>query len=261
MIAQAGRVEGPDQPRDQETVEPSVNRPVLERHDIEAQMLAGPAQGQRSRARGKGRQAVDARDAPEPQFRIEIRVQQRQRMRNPMAKQTGPAGKAAIVRQHRHVLVPIMNLYQRIAGPDRGAIGQDGGSDRRLHRDAKDAIPIVGVFLDALAEAQDGIDPANRPCEVEIAHRRKPPGTILASDLTRGQQWIRFRQLFNPRFTNGPSAMAKSNTVLIKLISTADTGYYYVTKKNPRAKTEKMELKKYDPVVRKHVAFKEGKIK
>ena len=55
--------------------------------------------------------------------------------------------------------------------------------------------------------------------------------------------------------------MAKSNTVLIKLVSTADTGYYYVTKKNPRTKTEKIELKKYDPIARKHVAFKEAKIK
>jgi large subunit ribosomal protein L33 len=55
--------------------------------------------------------------------------------------------------------------------------------------------------------------------------------------------------------------MAKTNTVLIKLISSADTGYYYVTKKNPRTKTDKIELKKYDPVARKHVVFKEGKIK
>jgi large subunit ribosomal protein L33 len=55
--------------------------------------------------------------------------------------------------------------------------------------------------------------------------------------------------------------MAKSNTIQIKLVSTADTGYFYVTKKNPRAKTEKLELKKYDPVARKHVVFKEGKIK
>jgi large subunit ribosomal protein L33 len=55
--------------------------------------------------------------------------------------------------------------------------------------------------------------------------------------------------------------MAKSSTVLIKLVSSADTGYFYVTKKNPRAKTEKMELNKYDPVVRKHVPFKEAKIK
>ena len=55
--------------------------------------------------------------------------------------------------------------------------------------------------------------------------------------------------------------MAKSNTVLIKLISTADTGFFYVTKKNPRTKTEKFEFRKYDPVVRKHVAFKESKIK
>jgi large subunit ribosomal protein L33 len=55
--------------------------------------------------------------------------------------------------------------------------------------------------------------------------------------------------------------MAKSNTVLIKLVSTADTGYYYVTKKNPRTSTEKLEFKKYDPVARKHVVFKEAKIK
>lgn len=55
--------------------------------------------------------------------------------------------------------------------------------------------------------------------------------------------------------------MAKTNTVLIKLVSSADTGYFYVTRKNPRAKTEKIELQKYDPVVRKHVAFKEAKIK
>jgi len=55
--------------------------------------------------------------------------------------------------------------------------------------------------------------------------------------------------------------MAKPATVLIKLNSTADTGFYYVTKKNPRTTTQKLELKKYDPVARKHVVFKEGKIK
>ena len=56
-------------------------------------------------------------------------------------------------------------------------------------------------------------------------------------------------------------SMAKSATILIKLVSTADTGFYYVTKKNPRNTTEKMEFRKYDPVVRKHVPFKEAKIK
>ena len=55
--------------------------------------------------------------------------------------------------------------------------------------------------------------------------------------------------------------MAKSNTILIKLVSTADTGFYYVTKKNTRNSTDKMEFRKYDPVVRKHVLFKESKIK
>ena len=56
-------------------------------------------------------------------------------------------------------------------------------------------------------------------------------------------------------------SMAKTNTVLIKLVSSADTGYFYVTKKNPRTKTNKLELKKFDPIARKHVLFKEAKIK
>jgi large subunit ribosomal protein L33 len=60
---------------------------------------------------------------------------------------------------------------------------------------------------------------------------------------------------------SGSCAMAKSNTVLIKLVSSADTGYFYVSKKNPRGKTEKLELKKYDPIAKKHVLFKEQKIK
>jgi len=55
--------------------------------------------------------------------------------------------------------------------------------------------------------------------------------------------------------------MAKPSTIKIKLVSTADTGFYYTTKKNPRTKTEKLVFKKYDPVARKHVEFKEAKIK
>ena len=59
----------------------------------------------------------------------------------------------------------------------------------------------------------------------------------------------------------GVNTMAKPSSIKIKLVSTADTGYYYVTKKNPRTLTEKMVKRKYDPVVRKHVEFKEAKIK
>ena len=55
--------------------------------------------------------------------------------------------------------------------------------------------------------------------------------------------------------------MAKPAQIKIRLNSTADTGFFYVTKKNARTMTEKMVMKKYDPVVRKHVEFKEGKIK
>ena len=55
--------------------------------------------------------------------------------------------------------------------------------------------------------------------------------------------------------------MAKPATLQIKLISSADTGYFYVKFRNPKTKTEKLELKKYDPKARKHVIFKEQKIK
>ena len=47
----------------------------------------------------------------------------------------------------------------------------------------------------------------------------------------------------------------------IKLVSSADTGYFYVTSKNSRTKTDKLSFLKYDPVARKHVEFKETKIK
>jgi large subunit ribosomal protein L33 len=55
--------------------------------------------------------------------------------------------------------------------------------------------------------------------------------------------------------------MAKAVSLKIKLVSSADTGFYYVTKKNSRTQTEKMVKKKYDPVARKHVEFRESKIK
>jgi large subunit ribosomal protein L33 len=53
--------------------------------------------------------------------------------------------------------------------------------------------------------------------------------------------------------------VAKSNDVrpIIKLRSTAGTGYTYVTKKNRRNDPDRMVLRKYDPVARKHVEFKE----
>ena len=55
--------------------------------------------------------------------------------------------------------------------------------------------------------------------------------------------------------------MAKATTIKMRLVSSADTGFFYVTKKNSRTMTEKLTVKKYDPVVRKHVEFREAKIK
>lgn len=47
----------------------------------------------------------------------------------------------------------------------------------------------------------------------------------------------------------------------IKLVSTAGTGYYYTTDKNKRSTPDKLTFKKYDPKIRRHVEFKEAKIK
>jgi len=55
--------------------------------------------------------------------------------------------------------------------------------------------------------------------------------------------------------------MAKKVRELIRLVSSAETGHFYTTSKNKRTATGKMEIKKYDPVVRKHVMYKEAKIK
>jgi|TARA_R100000501_G_scaffold13151_3_gene24035 large subunit ribosomal protein L33 len=66
---------------------------------------------------------------------------------------------------------------------------------------------------------------------------------------------------FSVSAQRGSAVMAKPATVKIRLVSTADTGFFYVTKKNPRNLTEKMVMRKYDPKARKHVEFKEAKIK
>ena len=55
--------------------------------------------------------------------------------------------------------------------------------------------------------------------------------------------------------------MAKATTIKVKLLSTADTGFFYVAKKNSRTMNDKLSMRKYDPVARKHVDFKEAKIK
>jgi large subunit ribosomal protein L33 len=67
-----------------------------------------------------------------------------------------------------------------------------------------------------------------------------------------------FRSLLR---TSEDAVMAKATTIKVKLLSTADTGFFYVAKKNSRTMTDKLSMRKYDPVVKKHVEFKETKIK
>jgi large subunit ribosomal protein L33 len=92
------------------------------------------------------------------------------------------------------------------------------------------------------------------PISLDFCRRFAHP-PVPVSGVPHGAPLFSFRT--NQRFR----VMAKPTTVKIKLVSTADTGFFYVTKKNPRTQTEKLSFRKYDPVVRKHVAFKEAKIK
>lgn len=55
--------------------------------------------------------------------------------------------------------------------------------------------------------------------------------------------------------------MAKPTTLQIKLVSSEGTGHFYVTKKNPRTLPDKLVKRKYDPRIRKHVLYKEQKMK
>jgi large subunit ribosomal protein L33 len=55
--------------------------------------------------------------------------------------------------------------------------------------------------------------------------------------------------------------MAKSASDKIKLVSSAGTGHFYTTMKNKKNTPGKMEMRKYDPKIRKHVIYKEAKIK
>ena len=55
--------------------------------------------------------------------------------------------------------------------------------------------------------------------------------------------------------------MAKGVREKIRLVSSAGTGHFYTTTKNKRNMPEKMEIKKFDPVIRQHVLYKEAKIK
>jgi large subunit ribosomal protein L33 len=101
--------------------------------------------------------------------------------------------------------------------------------------------------------------PARFPARAQAALRLDT--SISPRQRRRGTR-RRFRRfIFSPTQYSREAVMAKPTTVKIKLVSTADTGFFYVTKKNPRNITEKMTFRKYDPVARKHVEFKEAKIK
>jgi large subunit ribosomal protein L33 len=111
------------------------------------------------------------------------------------------------------------------------------GSPRRPDKPAKSALP-PGDRLDIRAI-----------CRIRTGLRRHAPATRVSA------------APFHVGAAAQEQTMAKANTIKIRLNSSADTGHFYVTKKNARTKTEKLVMKKYDPVARKHVEYREGKIK
>ncbi len=56
------------------------------------------------------------------------------------------------------------------------------------------------------------------------------------------------------------ASKSKRNSILFKMVSTAGTGFFYLARRNPKQKQEKMVFRKFDPRVRKHVEFKETKL-
>src|SRR5262249_39798401 len=84
-------------------------------------------------------------------------------------------------------------------------------------------------------EESDATAPRRLPCPRVACHKSEPRSCVMAKK-------------------------GKSGRELIRLVSTADTGFFYTTSKNRKRTPDKLVLKKYDPVVRKHVEFKESKI-
>ena len=86
--------------------------------------------------------------------------------------------------------------------------------------------------------------------------KRRDPAFRLTLDFAPSR--AHFTATFEP---SGTAPMAKAASIKIRLVSEEGTGFFYVAKKNSRTMTEKLSLRKYDPKARKHVLFKEAKIK
>lgn len=102
-------------------------------------------------------------------------------------------------------------------------------------------------------------NPAYKPSAQYLA---KLLSTHLTTTVDCEIQTLKFGEVCSSKEKiRGVEAMAKPATIKIRLNSTAGTGHFYVTRKNARTMTEKMKVRKFDPVARKHVEYKEGKIK
>jgi large subunit ribosomal protein L33 len=167
---------------------------------------------------------------------------------------------------------------RRAAGEpfERGKAVHRGELADRVHARVKIDGRKARTRIPDLGDAQPDLVPhpgerilGHRASLLDLTEGRPKPLTARYSPVSvdridRLRHWTRRRAAMKPLFffqAFGTVPMAKPATVKIKLVSTADTGFFYVTKKNPRTQTEKLSFKKYDPKARKHVEFKEAKIK
>src|SRR6185369_6092455 len=184
----------------------------------------------------------------------------------------------------RHVRGRIASRRDGQAGAQTGLSGERGSRARQAHarRPAGGWRPFACEDRAARAwdQRRESRQCGKPPASLRALVRRSPSlspvrqrsSRILVKAPLRSRVGCqnRLAESFAPRlggglplffFQVGTDPMAKPATVKIKLVSTADTGFFYVTKKNPRTQTEKLSFKKYDPKARKHVEFKESKIK
>ena len=157
-----------------------------------------------------------------------------------------------MVAERRQQLEPRLTPVDLLPRELTGSYVREAGGAQRRRRLVVRARPAVRPVA--------GIVPAGARSEL-----RRHPGVDLVERrrLVGGHRVDIPEQRHRPEPAQHTESLGRASLRVdkIKLLSTADTGFFYVTSKNSRTKTDKLSFRKYDPVAKKHVEFKETKIK
>ena len=154
-----------------------------------------------------------------------------------------------------------LEIVGGVESPGNPSIGQDlgellgtGHTGRHVVEDLESVIGGADVAVAFTAPPEGTLDHA----KIAAASGK---AMVVGTTGFSNDQFSEFKKTLEPVPCVFAPSFSVGVTTLIKLVSTADTGYFYVAKKNARTQTEKLEFRKYDPVARKHVLFKEARIK